>query len=200
MGNRATITLASDTKDRGIYITWNGGPGSVAAFVEETRKRMATNCQKLFTNAILKNDRETKILTFYTTLYGVMREFFNYYCNDKSRVTTCVYLPGDIKVRDSVIDNGCYIIEDDFTCQRINLNEIHPQEQTNYQNITRFFEAGHHALSTIIKIDALPPNYKEPDVSLEELQHKLEYAEWIETNAIRSVQDIRDKIDAKTAV
>ena len=33
MGNRATITLSADKKDRGLYVHWSGGRGSIAAFL-----------------------------------------------------------------------------------------------------------------------------------------------------------------------
>lgn len=63
MGNRAVIAFSKNPNDVGIYVHWNGGPESVAAFLEVCKRRgySSPGADKSYAMA---------------RLIGVMHEFF----------------------------------------------------------------------------------------------------------------------------
>ena len=146
MGNRATISLKNDTQERGIYVHWNGGEGSVRGFIEETKKRLGGK-------ASIGSD-EGSIVTFYSTLQGVCREFFGYGGQYKDRSPLSIYHCAH-DVKGSTEDNGAYIIEDDFSCERFNHSTFDDKERVDYTHITVFFNEFHHAACAVFD-DEMP--------------------------------------------
>ena len=194
MGNRATITLSADKKDRGVYVHWNGGRGSVAALVEETRKRMGINRDTISGGVFGAKVGEDTITAFYAILYGAARELFGYWGKHKERDPSSIYMTSR-NVRGGPGDNGCYVIEDDFTCSRIDTSKFNEYEQSNYTGITQFFNEAHHALCAVVAEET--DHYKDPDFTIEELEQQLEAAEEIEKNAADRAKRMRAKVAAK---
>jgi hypothetical protein len=194
MGNRATITLSADKKDRGVYVHWNGGRGSVAALLEETHKRMGMNRDTISGGDINAELDEDTMTAFYATLYGAARELFGYWGEYKERDPSSIYMASH-NVRGGPGDNGCYIIKNDFTCSRIDTSKFNKYEQDNYTGITQFFDEVHHALCAVVVEET--DHYKDPDFSLEELEQHLACAEEIEKNAADRAKRMRAKVAAK---
>ena len=166
MGNRATISLKNDTQERGIYVHWNGGEGSVRGFIEETKKRLGGK-------ASIGSD-EGSIVTFYSTLQGVCREFFGYGGQYKDRSPLSIYHCAH-DVKGSTEDNGAYIIEDDFSCERLDSAFLDTHEERTYNYMKGFFEEVHHAMSAIN--DTEIESYSKIPTSSEEYQEFLDHAE-----------------------
>ncbi|MGO3120126.1 MAG: hypothetical protein ACTIJH_06375 [Moraxellaceae bacterium] len=194
MGNRATITLSADTKDRGVYVHWNGGRGSVAALVEETHKRMGINRKTIGGDFSDGEVDEDTITAFYATLYGAAREIFGYLGRYKERDPSSIYMASQ-DVRGGPGDNGCYVIENDFTCSRIDTSKFNQEEKNNYNSFAQFFDLGHHALCAVV--DAETDHYKDPDFTIEELEQQLEDIEEIEKNAANRAKRMKAKLAAK---
>lgn len=184
MGNRATIHLKSDTQDRGVYVQWNGGAGSVAAFLEETRRRMSKDRKEVLT--LPKGDenevsRENETLFFYSTLHGVIRDYFNYASPYKERESAdnSLVLVSNISTW-SGEDNGQYDVENDFSCKRINTDQLTDYEAENATDIKLFFELQHQASCTVVQEQELHYKYK---YSADELKEQLEMTRSIAKNA-----------------
>ncbi|MGP9666741.1 hypothetical protein [Psychrobacter sp. AOP31-A1-22] len=196
MGNRATITLSADKKDRGVYVHWNGGRGSIAAFLDETQKRMSMTHKTVSGGDIDTEVDEEAITTFYSIFYGVAREFFGYSSKYKERDPDSIYMASE-HVRKGTSDNGCYVIKNDFTCGRIDKENFSEYDANCYQHITQFFDEVHHALCAVVAEET--DHYKDPDFSLEQIAHHLACAEEIERNAANRAERLRNKFKAKQA-
>ena len=194
MGNRATITLSADKKDRGLYVHWYGGRGSIAAFLDETQKRMSMTHKTVSGGDIHTEVDEEAITTFYSIFYGVAREFFGYSSKYKERDPDSIYMASE-HVRKGTSDNGCYVIKNDFTCGRIDKENFSEYDEGCYQHITQFFDEVHHALCAVVAEET--DHYKDPKYTLEELEKQLEAAEEIEKNAADRAKRMRAKVAAK---
>lgn len=145
MGNRATVQLKSDTKDRGIYFHWHGDQESIAAFLHETKKRYHQNPYALNPNSILAgvecDDREeNKTIRFYAALQAVASEYLAYGSLNPDCDADSAYLLSS-GIREGGSDNGCYLIEDDFTCPVFHTKALPnlPNMMThNHINISEF--------------------------------------------------------------
>ena len=145
MGNRAIIKLKNDPKAQGVYTHWQGGEGSVTAFVEETQRRI--------TGAI-DSQKEADAALFYAVLFGVIRDFAAYCTPFKNRRADMVLMAiGEDELKDS--DNGIYLIEDDFSCERFNHSTFDDKERVDYTHITVFFNEFHHAACAVFD-DEMP--------------------------------------------
>ena len=181
MGNRATIHLKSDTQDRGIYVHWNGGRGSIAAFLEETKKRMSGECL---------GEEDQVQNAFYSTFFSVCREYFSYCSSYKSRAIRNVYY---ITEEASFMseDNGCYMIEDDYSCSRTQIDKLPPREAEDYHTISQFFEAGHNAMSIVIDHEKICYTDKS---TTEDRKAALVIAEELAANAANRVERLKAMI------
>ena len=193
MGNRATITLKDDNQDRGLYLHWNGGEGCIAAFLKETKKRMSFGSGR--TNTEFKIKDENDITAFYATFYGVVREYVGYCTVYKDRAPTSVYMASNQNIEQGCGDNGCYLIESDFTCSRLNLDNHDSSETERFNGIGEFFEEVHHALCAVV--DEEEDSITSKEVSTEELEAQLVYAEEIARNAALRKQRLIEKIAAR---
>ena len=181
MGNRATVHLKNDTIDRGVYVHWNGGRGSIAAFLEETKKRMSGECL---------GDEDQTINAFYSTFFSVCREYFSYCNSYKSRTIRNVYY---ITEEASFMseDNGCYMVEADYTCSRTDIDKLPPKEAEDYQTISRFFEAAHNAMSVVIDHEKICYTDKS---TTEDRKAALIIAEELALNAANRVERLKAMI------
>ena len=169
MGNRATVQLKSDNKDRGIYFHWHGEQESIAAFLHETKRRYHANPYALNPDSILAgvecDDREeSKTIRFYAALQAVASEYLAYGSPNPDCQADSAYLLSN-GAREGGCDNGCYLIEDDFTCpnvdtatltdenyvsyNHINMDEFTAEQRTDYDSILTFFEDSRHAMNAI---------------------------------------------------
>ena len=198
MGNRAVLTLKNDTQDRGVYLHWNGGAGSVAALLRETKKRMGgdmvltpkTDTSRGYYD---ESGKENEITKFYAIFYGVARELFGYCTRSKTATPISVYMQRNVKGSDS--DNGTYIIEDDFSCSRINVDSLDKYERKNYDMFEDFFAEVHHALSVVVEEEDIP--YESKDDTSAMIEKELEYALEIEKNAAQRVLQIKQRLADK---
>ena len=196
MGNRATITLKNDNQDRGLYLHWNGGEGSIAGFLKETQKRMDFGSGR--TNKKRKIEGENDITTFYSIFYGVVREYVGYYSVYKDRTPSSIYMASNQNIELGSGDNGCYVIEDDFTCSRININNLDDYESDRYKGVGLFFEEAHHALCVVVDEEEDRIGYQ--SISIEELEAQLVHAKEISRNAALREARLIDKIAARKAL
>ena len=149
----ATITLSNDAKSRGVFLSRNGDRGSVAAFVLEVQKRLV--CHGVVLNEHDSDGmRENGSLLFYALLYGAIREWLGYYGRNKDRSALGVQMQAK-GVRGMKNGHGCYKINDDFTCKRME-GDFTDTEARNYNLITAFFEKQHQALSIVSGCEAMP--------------------------------------------
>lgn len=191
MGNRATVQLKNDTQDRGVFINWNGGAGSVAAFLEETKLRIGRDVLSAGEKSASTEARyEAEATYFYATFLGVAREFFAYGSQFKERVSGGYMMCSNLS-EFSGEDNGNYEVKNDFTCERINIEHLSDYERGNYEGITGFFCAAHHALCTVIEEET--KHFKD-DFSAEDLKEHLLYAKDIAANATKRVEYIKTQI------
>ena len=180
MGNRATITLENDTQDRGLYLHWNGGEDKVASFLAETKKRMS------FGRGVIES--ESDIITFYAIFYGVVREYIGYCSAYKERAPMSVSMVVNQNVRAGSGDNGCYIINSDFTCSRLDLDKT--------DVLGEFFEEVHHALCVIVDEEETKHQNRNP--SIKDLEAQLIHVKEIAKNAaMRKARLIEATLDYK---
>ena len=201
MGNRATVTLKNDTIDRGIYLQWNGGAGSIAGLLRETKKRMGNKAMALilsdnedqdeFQKQCNIDSKESAISKFYATFYGVARELFGYCTSYKTDTPNSVYI--ELNVRHGGEDNGCYIIEDDFSCPRIDVNTLDEHVQDNYDMMEDFFAEVHHALSVVVEEETIP--YDRKDDSVEVMRQDIALAKVVADQAVSRLA----RMDARLA-
>lgn len=145
MGNRAVITLDIDSKKRGVYVHWNGGSGSVQAFIEEARKRFTFSRGKIH-----PDDLEIEIVTFYSILYGLIRDYFAYNTEYPSRKPMSIYMTAPNGADGFTEDNGVYVIDTDFFCDRLNC-EHNDHERNNLEYARKFFDNLHNVASEVAK-------------------------------------------------
>ena len=205
MGNRATVTLKNDAIDRGIYVQWNGGAGSIAGLLRETKKRMGNKAMSLILSDDKDQDefqkqcdidsKESAITKFYATFYGVTREFFGYCTSYKSATPTSVYI--ELNVRGGGDDNGCYVIEDDFTCPRIDVDDLDEYERGNYDLMETFFNEVHHALSVVVEDEEIP--YENKGDSIEVMRQDIATAKVVADQAVARLARMETRLAEKVA-
>ena len=137
---------------------------------------------------------EEAMTTFYSIFYGVAREYFGYSSRLKERDPISIYTASQ-HVRKGPGDNGCYVIENDFSCGRIDKENFSEYDANSYKHIKQFFDEVHHALCAVVVEET--DHYKDPDFSLEELEQHLACAEEIERNATNRAERLRAKVNAK---
>ena len=186
MGNRATVHLKGDIQDRGIYVHWNGGKGCMAAFLEEASKRMkASECL---------GDEEQEIISFYSILFGVCREYFGYCSSYKTRGARNVYHVYEDVMADS--DNGCYQVEDDYTCSRTDVSKLSPAHLEDYKTTAQFFAEANSAMCVVI--DSEQTCYTDKSTT-EDHKAELLLAEEVARSAADRVESLKAKIAAAEA-
>lgn len=169
MSNSAIIRVGGDSKQRCLYLHYNGGRGSIAALLQETKLRMG---REVIAQHMPIEDPENNdvVNEFYATFFGVAREFFGYCTSFKDRTATAAKIKS-VDGTNILTDNGCYIINNDFSCDRIDLDALddpieitdhqddddcqyeddyYKKYEENYYNLmTDFFNKEHAALCTI---------------------------------------------------
>jgi len=147
VGNRAIITLKEDEKQRGVYVQWRGGNGSIQAYIEETRRRFTFTAFRDDASNRTSRCMENDIVTFYAILYGVIREFFGYCTKYTTRESLSVHMVESGGWREFKDDNGVYVVDADYMCDRFNEPEYSPYEKYNVKNIRGYYEETHVELS-----------------------------------------------------
>ena len=184
MGNRATIKLKNDPKARGVYTQWQGGEGSVTAFVEETQRRI--------TGAI-DSQKEADAALFYAVLFGVIRDFAAYCTAFKNRRADMVLMAiGEDELKDS--DNGTYLIEDDFSCERFNHSIFDDKERADYTHITVFFNEFHHAACAVFD-DEIPRFSNNNNETIQGLKADMAAAEVTAKKAQSRIDRLKARIE-----
>ena len=130
MGNRATIEI-EDYEQHSLYLQWNGGKGSVRAFVQEALRR-----------ANVQEDQEIPD-DFIFYLHATIRDYFNFadVPSERGRDRYSLYVYEGISATHE--DNGHYFIRRQGT---IDYSKVSPYlesaEETEelYQGITEFFK------------------------------------------------------------
>lgn len=187
MANCATINVKGDhNSNRGIYIHWNGGRGSVAAFILETKKRLGRDW--VYREGNDKTDIEADITSFYAVLFGVLREFNSYCSKFKNTVVDGIYMEAT-DVSNGFGGNGCYTIENDFSCGRLDISS--QANQYDYQNIAIFFEGVRAALSAVHPHEQ--DLFRKIPLTPEEIQEELEVVKQIAANAQARVERLTEK-------
>lgn len=202
MGNSATIKVKADKQERCIYLHWDGGAGSVAAMLKETKIRMDSDV--IVGPRADKEDKDAEIQKFYAIFYGVARDLFAYCSEYKDRSPNSVVM----KARDSKLigsNNGEYLIENDFSCKRIDLDNFGEHEdedqaaydKARYDSYNNFFDIHHHAVCTVVEGEE--PTYKEPEHTLEQLKVQLSHAKAIAKSANLRAERIAKKVEQAEA-
>lgn len=194
MGNRATINVKGDTKQRGAYVHWQGGAGSIAGFLRETKLRLGRDFIYRAENDA--DDIEADITTFYAVFYSVARDFFCYAGSFKDRSPMSIYLEGH-DVSNGAGDNGCFTIENDFTCSRINTENLNDYDSKSYAHMHEFYEDTHAAMSAVCSSES--DDYRAVAFTEAELNEQLARAQEIEKNAQARVARIEGKLAALAA-
>lgn len=157
MSNSAFITLAHDAQSRGVYFDNNTGHGFVQVAIEETRRRFRftkTDGLGVCASIQIQND----INTFYTVLYGVIREYQLYFGNvDSGRNCSRVHLCS--KNLDAYVNNTneLYIVDNDFFCDKI--TGIYNDVELSYIDRVRDFYDNAH--TKLLEVNALHLTSKE---------------------------------------
>lgn len=205
MGNRAIITLKNDILERAIYVQWNGGAGSIAGFLRETRRRMGNKDMAL---SIGNMDNQTDAAKeeaiklkaahtaeFYATFYAVAREYFGYCTAFKQESPKSLYMETDAS--GDGCDNGAYAINDDFTCPRVDINSLDVEEKNNYDNMAVFYEKVHHAMAVVIDDEAF---HLKADDTTEDMRADILVAKEISENAAARLIRLQERLDEKLIV
>ena len=205
MGNRAIITLKNDILERAIYVQWNGGAGSIAGFLRETRRRMGNKDMAL---SIGNMDNQTDAAKeeaiklkaahtaeFYATFYAVAREYFGYCTAFKQESPKSLYMETDAS--GDGCDNGAYVIDDDFTCPRVDINSLDVEEKNNYDNMAVFYEKVHHAMAVVIDDEAF---HLKADDTAEDMRADILVAKEIAENAAARLIRLQERLDEKLIV
>lgn len=202
MGNRAIITLKNDDLERAIYVQWNGGAGSIAGFLRETRRRMGNKDMALSigdmdnqTDAVKEEAVKLKAahtVEFYATFYAVAREYFGYCTAFKQESPKSLYMETDAS--GDGCDNGAYVINDDFTCPRVDIDSLNDEEKNNYNGMEVFYGLVHHALSVVIDDEAF--HLKSND-TVEDMRADILAAKEIAENAAARLTRLQERLDKK---
>lgn len=202
MGNRAIITLKKDHKARSVYVHWNGGAGSVAAMLRETKRRMGDRDMQLTMRDMTgkserliqceKDDIENECTRFYAIFYGVAREAFGYCGPHKDICASSVYMSTDNDGHG--YDNGAYMIEEDFTCSRIDTNKLCENEANNYKIFEGFYDRVHSAMLVTVEAEITP--YEKKNDSSDIIREELATAETIAHHAAARVARIQERLKA----
>lgn len=88
-------------------------------------------------------------------------------------------------------DNGCYMVEADYTCSRTDIDKLPPKEAEDYQTISQFFEAAHNAMSVVIDHEKICYTDKS---TTEDRKAALIIAEELALNAANRVERLKAMI------
>ena len=134
MGNRVSISVP--TIKQNLYLHWNGGNGSVKAFIEEAHRR---TYGEYIPNTSHANDNTNML--FFMNLYNAVRDFFNYANDEKfsGYGTLSVYLDNHT----NNCDNGHKTLNDNFEFE---FNNWGTYDEESYRGITDWFKVKHEML------------------------------------------------------
>jgi hypothetical protein len=131
MGNRASIGVEGCSKK--IYLQWNGGRGSVQAFIEEANKRYCASKHGKVDTINIKDD------TYLFFLFAAIREYFDFAGDRKyrGRDTLSLYLC-DEPYTD---ENGHYVVKNNGEIDFSHSRYIESKDYTSecYDGITAFY-------------------------------------------------------------
>ena len=191
MGNQAVLRVAGDERPRGFNVHWHGGRGDIASFLAETKIRLGRDY--IYNETDPSKAQESDIVTFYATIAAVAREFFSYASKYKSRQIRNTYMCAH-DVKRGTRDHGCYTIENDFTCSRIDMDNMSDYDAGNYKRNTEFFNRVDAALSTISRLEEA--DYRPTPPTTEELLAKHEHAKAIADNAAARLARVLEELKA----
>ena len=206
MGNRAIVTLKNDSQARSVYLHWNGGAGSVAAILRETKRRIGREKMDLVLgdttgkseNIVqsMKDDIENNVRVFYSTFYSVARELFGYCIPSKDISPISVYMA--LTKDGGGCDNGAYEVEDDFSCSRIDVDCLEEYEGNNYNMLNDFYDKVHHAMCAVVLEETIP--YERRDESADIIRADMKIAKKIADNAAKRLARLEERLAAKEAL
>lgn len=137
MTQHSLITLASDIQNgyhQAVYIAWNGGTGKVAAFLNETKRRM-TNKPLCLTGELADGIENQTAQVFYKTLSDVANEYYDFISPSHS---------GQVSIKTFKVDKypaSCkyYSVDDNLASYHIDTVIFSDKEETDYEQLTKFF-------------------------------------------------------------
>lgn len=191
MGNVAVINVQGDTTARGTYVHWYGGRGSIAGFLRETKIRLGRDY--IYRENNPADDIEADIATFYAAFYSAAREFFNYDGRFKRRHAEHIYMEGR-DVSRGMGGNGCFTIQNDFTCKRIDMENMSEYDATTYDRVGEFFELSHAALCAVRAAET--DEYRTVPFTAAELLEQIERAKNNQANATARIARLEEKLAA----
>ena len=191
MGNRAVLRVSGDSKVRGIEVHWNGGRGFIAAFVQETKSRLGRDW--VYREQGTDEDKEADITAFFAMFASTVRDFFGYDGRYKGRELRNTYMCA-FDVSGGTPDNGCYTIDNDFTCKRIDMDNMSEYDAGAYLHAKAFFNKVDAALSTVFEIESEP--FRKTPQTESELLAKHQYAKTIADNAAARLARIEAELAA----
>lgn len=174
MGNRASISI--EGSNQVIYLHWNGGKGSVMAFIRETNRRYLGDMDSDSSHTLLKFKEGASLDAqhYILELYGVIRQFFSFSGDKKYRGRNRLSVRLLNNSDENNEDNKHYHVNSDGT---IDYSKSVSTEDENYtkgcfEDITSFFIEADNLL-----LDASWGEVKEVDINLPVKPSKLELIE-----------------------
>ena len=144
MTNQSIVVLESDNQEKhhhGVYLAWNGGMGKVAAFLDETKRRIGSDALPLkFTDNSVKNNEIMQL--FYKTFSEVANLYYDSITPNHS---------GQVSIHNFVRNRyprrcGYYSVDDNLDSPHIDGLILSDSELTDYERISKFFSDTQAAL------------------------------------------------------
>ena len=153
MSINAVITLSGDC-EAGVYLHTHGEVGLVAGFIEEARARFKDDNVIISEYEAGDDIKEAECrMSFYATLFGVVREYLAYY-SDKSnkRVSTVKIYSSGITTAPLVYKTTPVMqVNNDFSCDYIDGLIFSDSDIADLHKVRAFFERSNEAMANASK-------------------------------------------------
>ena len=152
MGNRASISVEGSNQT--IFVHWNGGKGSIMAFVREANRRCQASKyepEKSNDDLLTFDDNENLDPDVYMIeLYSAIRQFFSFSGEQKHRGRDSLSLRIFNSIQKNDEDNKHYHVNGNGSIDFSGSKLIENQEYTEgcFKDITSFFKQADNLLLT----------------------------------------------------
>ncbi len=153
MSINAVITLSGDC-EAGVYLHTHSKVGLVAGFIEEARTRFKDDDVIISKYEAGDSIKEAECrMSFYATLFGVVREYLAYYsAKPNKRVTTVMMYPSGITTAPLVYETTPVIqVNNDFSCDYIDDLIFSDSDIADLHKVRAFFERSNEAMANASK-------------------------------------------------